>query len=309
MPDSGSLLPLNSQKPYIQFVVSMIVMLAVSLVLVLFNILLTNILFGTEIGSIDPSDPDITGRETGILKFIQSLQHISIFLIPSLVIGYLMTGKTFKFLTSDRKPELDLLVLSVLMMILIIPVTSYAGYLNSRMSFPEGLSGLYDWMRGKEDRALQLTSLLIEADNTSMLVINLLVLSLIPSLGEEFLFRGVFQRIFERWTSSGHMAVFITAFLFSATHLQFFGFLPRFILGLAFGYVFLWSRNIWYPVLAHFINNSIPVVLSYLRGWEELNSNVEDYSVSAGIISLIPLLGVIAILWYFRSRFFQARSS
>jgi len=309
MTGSVSLLPLNSQKPYIQFLVSLICMLAVSTVLVLLNMLISKLVFGIDIGGIDLDQTDITSRERCILKFIQSLQHISIFLIPSLVIGYLMTGKTVEYLAMKRKPQPDLLVLSILLIVFLIPVTSYTGFLNSKLSLPECMDKIYFWMKDKEDQALRLTSLLIESKSMTMLAINLLVLAIIPALGEELLFRGVFQNIFEKWTGSGQLAVLLTAFLFSATHLQFFGFLPRFILGLAFGYLFLWSRNIWYPVLAHFINNSIPVILAHIRGWEELNANVEDYSVSAGLFSILPLVGVIAILWFFKSRFSQVHSS
>ena len=92
----------------------------------------------------------------------------------------------------------------------------------------------------------------------------------------------------------------LTAFLFSATHLQFYGFLPRLILGLTFGYMYLWSGSIWLPVLAHFVNNAIPVFLSYLLGWENINSAVDEFSMQDGLIVIVPTIIAALILFNIR---------
>jgi len=93
---------------------------------------------------------------------------------------------------------------------------------------------------------------------------NLFMIALIPALGEEFLFRGVLQRIFGEWFKNPHLAVWLAAILFSLAHYQFLGFMPRIILGALFGYIFLWTGNIWMPILAHFVNNTVGVIYYYL---------------------------------------------
>lgn len=96
------------------------------------------------------------------------------------------------------------------------------------------------------------------------------------------------------------MAVILTAFLFSAAHLQFYGFLPRFVLGLGFGYMYLWSRNIWLPVLAHLANNLVPVILSYFIGWDNINNTIDEFSARDGLLMIIPAFVAIMILFNIR---------
>ena len=151
------------------------------------------------------------------------------------------------------------------------PVTRLAGQLNSGMVLPDWLSGVEQWMKDKEDYANHLMDLIMTPETFSGMWLNILIIAALPAIGEELIFRGVFQKIFHNLFRSGHLSVWVTSFLFSAIHFQFYGFLPRFILGLIFGYLFLWSRNLWLPVIAHFINNAVPTVGAYLKGWEAIN--------------------------------------
>jgi membrane protease YdiL (CAAX protease family) len=122
----------------------------------------------------------------------------------------------------------------------------------------------------------------------------------LPAIGEEFLYRGVLQEIFSRWLRLGTLAVLLTAFLFSASHLQFYGFLPRFVLGLGFGYIYLWTGSIWLPVLAHFINNLIPVILSYFMGWENVNNTMDEFAAGEVLIAAIPAVVALLVLFSLR---------
>jgi membrane protease YdiL (CAAX protease family) len=134
------------------------------------------------------------------------------------------------------------------------------------------------------------------------MTINLIMIAVLPALGEEFIFRGVFQKIFCRLFGSGHIAIWITAFIFSFVHLQFFGFLPRFILGLLFGYLFYWSRTLWLPVIAHFVNNAVPTFIAYFQGWESYSKD-SDIALWKQIIGIpVPIIACTLILLYFRNK-------
>ncbi|MBS0009793.1 MAG: CPBP family intramembrane metalloprotease, partial [Bacteroidales bacterium] len=222
------------------------------------------------------------------------LQHLSMFLAPSLVIAFFMKGDFYSYLDLKNKPCLVAAVLSVLFIVFLLPLNSYLAWLNAGIDLPGWLDGFERWIDKKEMQAERITGILMSAGNVGGLLINLLVIAVIPAVGEEFLYRGVLQNIFARWLRSGIFAVILTALIFSATHLQFYGFVPRFILGLGFGYIYLWSRNIWLPVLAHLTNNAIPVVLSYFMTWENINSTMDEFSSSDGILAIIP--AVIAVL-------------
>jgi len=116
-----------------------------------------------------------------------------------------------------------------------------------------------------ENDAAMLTNKLLSGVSWKDFMVNMLMIAIIPAVGEEFLFRGIVQKIFYEWTRRPHLAIFISAILFSTVHMQFFGFIPRMLLGVLFGYFFYWSGNIWLSVLAHFLNNAIAIILHFLE--------------------------------------------
>ncbi len=300
MPVYPELIPLSSKKPYLQFTVSLLIILIFSLVGLLLTMLTAWLIFGIAPGEISIGGQEYSLKEINYFKYIQALQHISIFLIPSLIISFFMKRDIGSYLGINRWTGALAAVLSMLFIFFLIPLTSYLGWLNTGLDLPGWLEGMEEWMLGKEEQAGRLTSLLINTTTIGGLMVNMLIIAVIPAVGEEFLYRGVLQKIFLAWFRSGHLAVLLTAFIFSATHLQFYGFLPRFVLGLAFGYMYLWSGSIWLPVLAHLVNNAIPVFLSYLLGWENINSAVDEFSAQDGLFVIVPTLIAALILFNIR---------
>src|SRR5207344_1198984 len=96
------------------------------------------------------------------------------------------------------------------------------------------------------------------------LAINLFIIAFLPALGEELFFRGMMQKLFSQLTKNNHLAIIITSIIFSAIHLQFYGFLPRMVLGIFLGYLLVWSGSLWLPILAHFVNNASAVLFTFL---------------------------------------------
>ena len=90
-------------------------------------------------------------------------------------------------------------------------------------------------------------------------------------------------------------------FYFSAIHFQFFGFVPRFILGLIFGYLFFWSSTLWLPVISHFINNAVPVIMSYIQGMEKFNALSDTPLWKLALALPLPVAIGLVILFYFRN--------
>ena len=132
--------------------------------------------------------------------------------------------------------------------------------INQQMVLPKFLK----WMRDSEDAAEKLTTALLQMNTIWQMLFNLIFIGLFTAIVEEFMFRGVMQTIFEKWTKNTHVAIWVTAILFSAFHMEFFGFLPRLLLGAMFGYFVAWSGSIWPAVWGHFINNGTAVVVTYL---------------------------------------------
>jgi hypothetical protein len=298
MADKASSLDLTDQPPIIQLLVSVSVVLLAGTLLFYLFVFVGSLIFETNLKIIiQPSSPDAGLREQNILRFVQVSKHIAMFIIPAVIIPILLKKEPGTFLMIKNLPYVNHVILVVILAFLLIPVISYTAMLNIKLNLPDWLSKVENWIRLKEDSAASLSKLLLRSTGIKDLIINLFILAVIPALGEEMLFRGVLQQTLCKMFRSGHCGIWITAVLFSALHFQFFGFLPRTIFGLSFGYLFFWSRNLWLPVIAHFTNNGLSVCVSYLTGGKEFN----NLSPNQFIIPIISSVLMVMIFYHFRT--------
>tara|TARA_R110002096_G_scaffold209863_1_gene397106 strand:- start:391 stop:1326 length:936 start_codon:yes stop_codon:yes gene_type:complete len=166
-------------------------------------------------------------------------------------------------------------------------------YLNMNFDFPEALNGLEASFRAKEDQLMELTKYLTDFDNIGEFLLGVLVIGVLAGIGEEYLFRGIVQPKMHQYTGNAHWGVWITAFIFSAIHFQFYGFLPRLMLGAFLGYLYLYKGSLLYPITAHILNNTLMVFLVYFNkiGLIEFNiGEVETFNLGYVIIGLIIFL-------------------
>jgi membrane protease YdiL (CAAX protease family) len=203
-------------------------------------------------------------NQSGLLKFIQMASSIGTFIVPALLFAKMQSTNTAEYLQADRPPSAPLMLVSIALMFSIVPLIEWTITINQHMHLPEFLDGVETWMRKKEDELEILTKQLLMMTSFSDLLINLLMIAVLPAIGEELIFRGCFQKIFSRWANSYHWGIWLAAILFSAIHVQFYGFLPRMLLGALFGYLFVWGRSIWLPIVAHFINNATTVIAAFI---------------------------------------------
>src|SRR2546428_7412146 len=256
---------LQNKPFYVQFIFLLCLALASLAVFSTIGLLLMpslfgiNILLNPEILS-DYNNPD----SIAALKMLQIIQAIALFIIPALVFPYFVGERADEYLKTDKKTNLLLVLLVIAIAFISSPFMELTARLNAQMHLPPFLKGLEDWMRIQEDSLSELTKAFLKMNSIGALLVNLVMIALLPAIGEEFLFRGVIQRIFIGWSKNVHWGIVLAAILFSAMHIQFYGFIPRMLLGVLFGYLFYWSENIWLPVLAHFLNNGTVVLFSYL---------------------------------------------
>ena len=197
-----------------------------------------------------------------VMKWLQLVQTVFTFVLPAFLLAHFVgQGISYLKFTPIRSPFIWLGV--ILLMPLALPAVNWLKSLNDMVVLPHFMSGVELWMQQMEHQSEVLTDKFLSVSSYSGLALNLLVMAAIPALGEELFFRGILQTVLgEKFNR--HLAVWITAFIFSAIHLQFYGFLPRFLLGAALGYLFLFSGSIWASIVAHFINNALAVVLFFL---------------------------------------------
>jgi len=199
-----------------------------------------------------------------VMKIIQTLTSLGSFVIPPFILAFLFSlpGEDYLFLRKNNSSLTFFLVIGL--MISAVPLINFLADLNSRMNFPSFLGTLEEWMKEKEKDAAALTKKFLDIKTTPELFFNLGMIALIPALGEELLFRGIVQRIFSDWAKNAHAGIWISAMLFSAMHLQFYGFIPRLLLGVLLGYMLVWSGSLWLPIVAHFFNNASAVIFIFL---------------------------------------------
>lgn len=202
---------------------------------------------------------DIT-QHPGFMRLAQLISALGTFLLPSLLTAWTCSEHPEDYLSMRKVSDGRIWPLVFISMFLFSPTISLLGLINEQMELPAFMAPVEQWMRAQEDLMEQLTKIMLGNGSTSTLLANLIVIAAAAGVTEEFLFRGALQRIIGKWTSNHHIIIWSAAILFSAFHLQFYGFIPRLILGAYFGYLLVWTRSIWIPVFAHFANNAFAVI-------------------------------------------------
>ena len=180
-----------------------------------------------------------------------------------------------------------------------IPLVGYLVGINENIVFQESLATLEQWFREKEHQSRDtVLNVLSEMSSTDLLWV-LLALAVFPAICEEVFFRGVVLTNLLKRTSNIHLSVWLSAILFSAVHLQFFGFFPRIIMGVVFGYAFVLSKSLWLPIILHFLNNAILVVAYYFSKNDAIVTNPTEIATIPIWLAVVSLVFSSALLKYF----------
>jgi membrane protease YdiL (CAAX protease family) len=295
---------LNSRHAFAQFLffalITIIITLAITIVSMILGIIIFRVPSNEWMNMLDMNNP----ANVPVLKFLQISQSLSMFVVPPIVFGWFMIKNPWLYLNINKKPDQKLVLSVLLLAVLILPVINLLGVWNQGLQLPSFLSGVEEWMKRTEEQAGDLTKAFLTVDTFPGYLVNVLMVALIPAFGEEFFFRGVLQKLFQRWFRNPHVGIIFVAIIFSAFHLQFYGFLPRLMLGVLFGYLFYWSGNIWYPIIAHFFNNFMPVTLAYfLRDQLDFDDLDQVGTGPEAWIWAIPalILSVVTIVYFYRN--------
>ncbi len=231
------------------------------------------------------------------LMLLQAITHPFTFLIPGVIYWRWSEQHRVEEFVRRPLPSYLLLAISLLIMLVFMPFNSWIIEWNANLHLPRGLHRIEEWMLRKEDEVAAITRFLTDFSTGAELAVALVVIAVIPAVGEEVLFRGIIQRKIFHKIGDMHASIWATAALFSATHLQFYGFVPRMLLGAMMGYMYAWTRNLWTPIFAHFVNNAAIVVIVFLSHHQIIDFNIEksNSSVSwiSALISLILTAGLL----------------
>ena len=260
------------------------------------------------------------GSQTTVsLKWLQLLQTLGTFLLPPVLCAWMWDSehKPFTWLNMDKGARWKVFAKAVLIMLCAIPAINLLAEWNSRIELPESLGFIEQKLREMEDSAAQLTERFMQTDTVWGLILNIGLMALLPAFAEEMSFRGTMQQIFspvsgksvEKISRHAHVAIWVTATVFSAIHLQFYGFIPRMLMGALFGYMFVLTGTLWVPILMHFTNNCIAVISYYVLGPENIASGVDSTNIADTIgagdtwwLGLLSMIIVTLLVWSLTSR-------
>jgi membrane protease YdiL (CAAX protease family) len=284
----------NDNYPIAQFGLTIIVAFCVAIILTMISMAMALPIFGLTMK--DMATPEILNLPQNInaMKYLQIFQSIGLFVLPAFLLGKFFSGNSIHYLKLDNFPKVNRWLLACLLMLTAIPAIDFLAELNSRIRLPEFLSGLQNYIESTSKLYQDASEAFMKVTSLKGLAVNLLIIAVIPAFGEELLFRGILQRIFINWTRNIHWGIIISAFLFSAFHMEFYAFFPRWLLGIMFGYMLVWTGSIWTPIFAHFLNNAIAVILYYLVHVKVLNESATEFGTKPEFYLYTIILTIIS---------------
>ncbi|HRG39110.1 MAG TPA: CPBP family intramembrane metalloprotease [Bacteroidia bacterium] len=210
-----------------------------------------------------------------LLKIGQALSVILLFIIPSLLFARYLTQSRIHYLGITKPPAFNTSLIAALGMIMALPLINALAELNQQIHLPAALHGLEQWMKDSEEKNKLITEAFMQGTDTSTLLVNLFVIAFMAGLSEELFFRGMLQKVLIECFKNKHVAVWVGAIIFSAFHLQFYGFIPRVLMGAYLGYLFVWSGSLWPSIIAHTMNNGLAVFAAWLVNKGTIKDDIE----------------------------------
>lgn len=246
---------------------------------------------------------------TPALRIATVLQDIIIFILPAIATAMLITRLPATFLSIDKFAQKKHYILTILTLIVSIPAMNYIIEWNESMQLPESMKGIEEWMRNSENNAAIMVKTMLGQPDIPNLLMSILIVGVLAGLSEELFFRGALQKILLSKPLNIHVAIWITAFIFSAIHMQFYGFIPRLLLGAFFGYLVVWSGSLWLPIVAHAFNNITTVVVTWLYNRGSIDIDPNKFGATTTVldttIAITSVIATIGMIIYLKKSFNQ----
>ncbi|MCF6352752.1 MAG: CPBP family intramembrane metalloprotease [Cyclobacteriaceae bacterium] len=219
-----------------------------------------------------------------------------------ILVPWLMYRGVFKLPLQfgQAKVALQPAIITFLITLFFMVVNSPIGEWNQQIRLPEAFSGIESALLLMEENMKVITEFLIDFDSFGSFLLGLVVIAVVPAIGEELVFRGLIQNHLFRISGNIHVAIWVGAFIFGAIHMQFYGLFPRMMLGGLFGYLYYFSGKLSYAMIAHFFNNGIAVVAVYMHQLGKIEYDIEANEPILWYQVLISAVVLILLLFTFK---------
>ena len=219
-------------SPLLKLLIVIMIIFVVFITMLILGLVIAIPIFGIKLSNM--SELFNSDGNLNFIRYMQVLQGFALFIVPSILVGLLFSFNFFDYLQLSKKPKLSSLINVVIIVIVSLPLINLLAEFNANINLPSIFEGIENKMKAAEESAKVLTERLLMVDNYPTLFFNIFMIAIIPAIGEELLFRGVLQKLLSQTFKNHHIGIIITAFLFSALHFQFYGFIPRMFLGILF---------------------------------------------------------------------------
>lgn len=280
----------SSQHPFTMFIFSSLAVIVIGFLFQLVGFLLASVIYGVSLPDLAGFQDIIEPQILSAIKFMQIVGALGAFVFSSFLLSYFYTGSWTGFFPFGRGISPIALLIIALIMIVSLPFVNFLTDINGSFRLP--FDGLERYLRGMEEQTEALMMTLLRADNIGALLVNLFMIAIIPAVGEELVFRGLIQKHLTDLFKNGHIAILVTAVIFSLAHFQIYSFLPRFFLGIILGYAFFYGKSLWYPMMAHLVNNSLGVVFYYFY----LNDKSGETIEQIGTMDMMPVTALVSFV-------------
>lgn len=233
-----------------------------------------------------------------LLRGMLLIQFLGLFALPSLLFAYFSDPYPAQYLGLKQPSKAGFWLVAVALLFIAIPAVEFTGILNKKLLTGNELKA---WAQGMEDEAQKTIRLMLSTTRLSDLLLNLIFIAGFAAVGEELFFRGILQRLFIKGTKNPWIGIVIAAFLFSFLHFQFFGFIPRFLLGILLGAVYWYSGSLYAAIAAHFIYDAFIIVFVYFNPQMLQNPEAPMMNESyLGIAAAVSAALVGGLVWWMK---------
>ena len=264
---------------------------------ILLALIIIGLILGTVIGFayvfITKSNP----QDLNALRFMQISSQLFTFVFPPIAYAFLVKEKPVNALGLKNAKILWFLI-GTAMIFAIMPLNSILAEWNANLTLPDSMSKIESLMKQMQESATAMIEKFVSVDTIGGLILNLFMIAGLAALGEELLFRSIIQTSLIKICKNAHVGILIASAIFSFIHLEFYGFVPRLILGMLLGYMFYFSGSIWIPMLMHFLNNGTVVLIYFLNNKGITNIDVDTFGQTSIPILIISIVVMIALFLF-----------
>lgn len=235
---------------------------------------------------------------TTSMRLAALMQDLVLFIFPAVATAMFVAIKPARFMLADRMPDASMLLLALATLFLSIPAMNAVTHWNESIELTGSLAAFGAKLKVMEDMARDSINLMMgDKNSAASLIISVIIIGVLAGVSEELFFRGTLQRLLITRPMNPHIAIWLTAVIFSLVHFQFFGFVPRVLLGAFFGYLAWWSGSVWLPAIIHAVNNSVVVITEFRGLPESLNQWGNGDTSIERIAVVISVMAVAVLAW------------